>query len=385
MPAPDPQPGAAEDLELLKRAARKAGEVALGYFRTNVAVWNKSPGHPVTEADLAVDTVIAQTLRRARPDYGWLSEETAEDHVDRDRERAFVVDPIDGTRAFIKGDPHWCIGLAVLHEGRACAGVIYNPVTEELFEAHEGGGARRNGAPIAVANPDVLHGCRLIASEHLIHRKGWPNPWPDMEFSDPKPNATLYRLALVACGAWDATVVLWRKSDWDLAPGELIIREAGGLATTHDGEAFLFNRQRPVQKSLLAAGPRLHALLMSRLDSVALPDPHREEENAVINPFEPPAQQLPAGRQTSKDTMTKDTETRQLLHIVFGGELKDVSEVEFEDLSKVEFVGAFGSYKEAYDAWKAAAQRTVDHAETRFFILHAHKLLDPETGDHHKL
>ncbi len=377
MPGPDPTPGAAEDLELLKHAARKAGHVALQHFRTNVAVWNKAPGHPVTEADIAVDTSLATTLRRARPDYGWLSEETAEAHSDRDREHVFVVDPIDGTRSFIRGERYWCIGLAVVRHGHTNAAVVYNPVTEELFEASAGGGARRNGDAISVSNRDVLWGCRLIASQRLVHRKGGPNPWPDMEFADPKPNATLYRLALVACGAWDATVVLWRKSDWDLAPGELLIREAGGLATTHDGETLLFNRLRPVQKSLLAAGPRLHALLKSRLDSVALPDPHREEENAVINPFEPPAQQKP------KDPMTQETETKQLLHIVFGGELRDVSEVAFEDLSKVEFVGAFGSYKEAYDAWKAAAQRTVDHAETRFFILHAHKLLDPETGDHH--
>ena len=78
-----------------------------------------------------------------------------------------------------------------------------------------------------------------------------------------------------------------------------------------------------------------------------------------------------------------NVQTKQLLHIVFGGELKDVTEVEFEDLSKVDFVGAFPNYEEAYDAWKNAAQRTVDNAETRYFILHAHKLLDPETGDHH--
>lgn len=76
-------------------------------------------------------------------------------------------------------------------------------------------------------------------------------------------------------------------------------------------------------------------------------------------------------------------ETKQLLHLVFGGELKDVRQVEFEDLSKVDFIGAYPNYKEAYDAWKNAAQRTVDNAEMRYFILHAHKLLDPETGDHH--
>lgn len=76
---------------------------------------------------------------------------------------------------------------------------------------------------------------------------------------------------------------------------------------------------------------------------------------------------------------------RQLLHLVIGGELKDVTGVEFEDLSKIDFVGAFPDYAAAYDAWKGAAQRTVDSAETRYFILHAHKLLDPETGHHHQV
>lgn len=79
------------------------------------------------------------------------------------------------------------------------------------------------------------------------------------------------------------------------------------------------------------------------------------------------------------------SQSRQLLHLVIGGELKDVSGVEFEDLSKIDFVGAFPSYKAAYDAWKAAAQRTVDHAEMRYFILHAHRLLDPETGSQHQV
>ena len=81
--------------------------------------------------------------------------------------------------------------------------------------------------------------------------------------------------------------------------------------------------------------------------------------------------------------MAHSPETRQLLHLVIGGALKDVSDIEFENLDKIDFVGAFPYYKAAYDAWKGAAHRTVDNADVRYFILHAHKLLDPETGDHH--
>lgn len=381
MPASSDASTPQEDLELLRSAAREAADVAMSHFGKNVAMWDKAPGHPVTEADLAVDASLANTLRQARPEYGWLSEETGEAPHARRRQRAFVVDPIDGTRAFIRGEPHWCIGLAVIEEGLTIAGVIYNPVTDELFEATHGGGAFRNGAAIGVSARDTLQDCRMIASEYIIYRPGWATPWPEMEFADPKPNATLYRMALVASGEWDATLALWRKSDWDLAPGEILLREAGGLATTHDGEAFLFNRERPVQKSLLAAGPGLHGLLRERLAVVSLPDPHENiEEPSRVTVAKP----APAPK--AKEKMTSESKpTKQLLHIVFGGELKNVSDIEFEDLSKVDFIGAFGSYKEAYDAWKAAAQRTVDHAETRYFILHAHRLLDPETGDHYKV
>ena len=178
----------------------------------------------------------------------------------------------------------------------------------------------------------------------MLEHPGWPEPWPPVTVARPKPNSTLLRMAFVAAGKWDATLVLGQKADWDLAAGTILIEEAGGVATTHRGEKLIFNRAVPAQRA-----PKMV----------------------------PPATTEPA---KMGDTTR---ETKQLLHIVFGGELKDVTEVEFEDLSKVDFVGAFPNYKEAYDAWKNAAQRTVDNAETRYFILHAHKLLDPETGDHH--
>jgi len=196
-------------------------------------------------------------------------------------------------------------------------------------------------------------------------------PWPKMELAKPKPNATLLRLCWVAAGKFDAVVTLWRKSDWDLAPGALLVKEAGGAATTHLGEPYLFNRGEPAQRSLLAAGKALHSLLSARVKGVRLPDP-----NWTVRPFD-------STQTTERQNMAETSDTKQLLHIVIGGELKDVTDVEFEDLSKIDFVGAFASYKEAYDAWKGAAQRTVDNAEMRYFILHAHKLLDPETGDHH--
>lgn len=360
-----------QDLETLKAVAREASELALDYFeRSDVRFWDKSKGHPVTEADLAVNNLIRERLMAARPDYGWLSEETALSNDTRTAKRVWIVDPIDGTRAFMRQEPYWCIGLGVLEAGRPRAAAVYAPVLKERFTAVKGGGSFLNGDPIQVTDCCQEEGCRLITNEGMLTHPGWQEPWPEVELARPKPNATLLRMCWVAAGKFDAALTLWRKSDWDLAPGVLLIEEAGGVATTHLGEPYVFNRGEPAQRSLLAAGKALHSLLSARVKGVRLPDP-----NWTVRPYE---RTQPTERQDMGET-----DTKQLLHIVIGGELKDVTDVEFEDLSQIDFVGAFPSYKEAYDAWKGAAQRTVDNAETRYFILHAHKLLDPETGDHH--
>ena len=361
-----------EDLKLLQEVAREAGALALKYFKTShLKVWDKSKNHPVTEADIEVNALIRERLVSARPDYGWLSEESTRDLSTSLAKRVWVVDPIDGTRAFMRGEPYWCIGLSVIERGQSVCGLVYAPVLDELYSAHAGGGAHLNGDPIHVGHCAEEAGCRMIASESMLTHPAWKVPWPEMNIADPKPNATLLRMCWVACGAWDATLALWRKSDWDLAPASIIVEEAGGVATTHLGEPFLFNRGEPAQRSLLASGKALHSLLTARVAGVRLPDP-----NWTVRPYE----RTPSAE---RKTMAEQTETRQLLHLVIGGELKNVSDVEFEDLSKIDFVGAFPDYKAAYDAWKGAAQRTVDNAEMRYFILHAHKLLDPETGDHH--
>ncbi len=261
----------------MRRAARKAGHLALEYLhqREGPKIWKKKGGDPVTEADLAVNQLLADALLAARPEYGWLSEETADDLDGRRQSRIWLVDPIDGTRAYMRGnDPNWCIAIALVESGRPIAAVIYAPVFDELFEAVSGGGGYLNGTPIAVSQQAEEFGARLITNRSLVEHKGWPEPWPEMTISEPKPNATLYRMALVACGQWDGTLALFRKFDWDLAAGVLLVKEAGGLATTHLGEAFNFNRTVPAQRSLIAAGKGLHPLLVERVKHVNLPEPN---------------------------------------------------------------------------------------------------------------
>ena len=363
-----------EDLVTLRSLAIEAGQLALSYTLEgqSARAWEKTGGSPVTEADMAVNRLCDLRLSASRPEYGWLSEETLDDPAARQKDRCWVVDPIDGTRAYMRGDPNWCVGLAIVEEGRAVAGVLYAPALGQLYEARIGAGAYLNGEIMRVSECQSEAGCRLIAAEEMLNHKGWPEPWPAVTVPRPKPNSTLLRMAFVASGAWDATLVLSPKSDWDLAAGAVLVTEAGGLATTHKGEPLQFNRAIPAQRSIIASGKRLHPLLVRRSGFVDIPDPQdRAAPAAPIAKMEP----LKMGDAPKA--------AKQLLHIVFGGELKDVKDVEFEDLSKMDFVGAYGSYKEAYDAWKAAAHRTVDHAETRYFILHAHRLLDPETGEHH--
>lgn len=357
---------------LLREVAIEAGGLALAYFEKGTTPsWEKYPGHPVTEADIEVNQLVRDRLMGAQPDYGWLSEETALSRSTQLKETVWCVDPIDGTRAFMGGQPYWCIGLAVIEHGQAVAAVVHAPVLGETYCAERGKGAELNGERIQASDRDREEGCRMIATESMLTHPAWKLPWPDMEMARPKPNATLLRMCWVATGNWDATIALWRKSDWDLAAGALIVSEAGGVASTHLGEPFVFNRSEPAQRSLIAAGKALHPLLVERVKGVRLPDP-----NWTVRPYD-------KTERPEQKPMADMPDAKQLLHIVIGGELKNVRGVEFEDLSKLDFVGAFPNYKAAYDAWKDAAQRTVDHAEMRYFILHAHRLLDPETGSHH--
>jgi len=270
-----PKPPLADDIAVMRDAALEAGALAMSFRQDGAKAWDKSPGHPVTEADLAVNALLSERLRAARPDYGWLSEETADEANARTQDRIWVVDPIDGTRAYMReNDPHWCVAIAIVEAGEAVAGVIYAPMFDELYEAHRGGGAFLNGEVLSVSQTAQEPGARLITDEQIVKHKGWPERWPEVVVSKPKPNATLYRMALVAAGRWDATFALSKKFDWDLAVGAVLVAEAGGHVSTHIGEPLRFNRDTPAQRSMLTAGKPLHALLVERMKHLDLPDPN---------------------------------------------------------------------------------------------------------------
>lgn len=269
MPVPD---NAAADLALLEESVREAGTIARSFFGGSYKRWDKGRGNPVTEADLAVDKFLGEHLRAARPEYGWLSEET-EDSTSRLSARAvFVVDPIDGTVAFMKGRPHFTICAAITCDGDAVAGAVYNPITEECFVARTGDGAFLNGARIFVSQQDQVEGCRMLGDRPMFEHAAWrtvPNvPWPPMHIET--RNSIAYRMALVAAGRFDAMMALSAKHDWDLAAADIIVREAGGVVTTHTGARFGYNRTTTLQPSVVAAGPVLHAQLMARVSHLNL-------------------------------------------------------------------------------------------------------------------
>lgn len=252
------------DLDLLIQAAEAAGDIATGFFRGQNDVWHKPDGAgPVTEADLAVDGMLRDTLLKARPDYGWLSEET-EDTSDRlDRDKVFIVDPIDGTRSFVDGSSTWAHSLAVAERGVITAAVVFLPVRGKLYAAASGEGATLNGS---AAQPDwhaPSSGASVLATRPTMDKRNWPGGVPDIDRQH-RPSLA-YRLCLVAEGRFNAMLTLRKSWEWDIAAGALILSEAGAVVTDQRGGDLKFNNPHPQTNGVVASGQALHSDFMQRL------------------------------------------------------------------------------------------------------------------------
>ena len=240
---------------------RQGGELALSYFGGDIKQWDKKPGDPVSEADLAVDALLRERLCGARPDYAWLSEESEDDGKRLGAAATWIVDPIDGTRAFLDARPEFTVTAALALGSRIVSGAVFNPVTAEMFEAVAGGGARLNGEPMAVSDCDSLDGARLIAGPRPFRQRNWTEATTKASFHF--VNSMAYRLALAATGRFDATLTLSNKSDWDIAAGVLLITEAGGRATRLDGSGLRLNAASVVHPDIVAGAPGLHKILVT--------------------------------------------------------------------------------------------------------------------------
>jgi myo-inositol-1(or 4)-monophosphatase len=252
------------DLALLAQAAEAAGAVALRHRGRRPDAWEKPGGlGPVTEVDLEIDRMLRGELSAARPDYGWLSEESHDDRRRLGAGRVFIVDPIDGTRAYLAGEPSFAHSLAVAEAGRVVAGLVHLPALARTYAAAAGQGAAVNGAPIAVSRRETLEAARVLASAATLAPEHWRGGPPGVERHF--RTSLAYRLCLAAEGRFDAMVTLRDTWEWDVAAGDLIAREAGARVTTRAGEAAAYNRPEPLVPGMIAAGPALHAQLLARL------------------------------------------------------------------------------------------------------------------------
>jgi myo-inositol-1(or 4)-monophosphatase len=250
------------DLDLIADAALEAGRLALELREQGLQVWYKDGVSPVTNGDLAVDALLKTRLLEARPDYGWLSEETADDLARLSARRVFMVDPIDGTSAYMTQSPWFVISIAVVEAGRPISAALYAPVPGELYTAQAGGGAQRNGEPIRPSAAESLADCRMAGDRKLFDQPCWTQPWPQMSVE--RRNAIAYRMALVGAGDFDAAVSRGLKHDWDLAAGDLIAREAGAEVTGTGGLPLTFNTPSAKNLGMICAAPALHPLILAR-------------------------------------------------------------------------------------------------------------------------
>lgn len=252
------------DLKLLLDVAAAAGDIALKYFQSDVDVWDKGDGQgPVTQADLEIDKMLNAKLLGARPDYGWLSEETEDDLKRLDQEVVFIVDPIDGTRSFINGHENFATAIAIARNGVVETAVVHCPVKKLTYSAVLGQGAYLNGDAITNSGASEVNSARVLASGAQMKSTHWRDQPPPIERHF--RSSLAYRLCLVAQGRFDGMITLRDTWEWDVAAGDLICREAGVTVSDKFKGLPVYNQEKPALAGMIAAAPILHGGLIEYL------------------------------------------------------------------------------------------------------------------------
>ena len=247
-------------------AAIAASRAVFARFTPGAIETEYKIGHdPVTEADRALDAVLRQTL--LRDGEGWLSEESVDDPIRLQRSRVWVVDPLDGTREFVKGIPEFCVSIGFVENGRPVAGGIYNPATDETFLGAIDSGVTYNGKPAQPSQRTSLDGALVLASRSEVKRGEW-KPFESATFTIRPMGSVAYKLALVSAGLADITFTLTPKNEWDVVAGAALVLSAGGFVSTLEKTDLTANRRDPLLSGLLACGPFLKDQLL------ALVEPH---------------------------------------------------------------------------------------------------------------
>jgi myo-inositol-1(or 4)-monophosphatase len=246
-----------DDLALLLDTLKQAGTIAMRYHGKKPKRWHKPDGTVVTEADIAVDDFLKQTICNARPDDGWLSEETKDTPERLSKSRLWIADPIDGTRAFSEGRHEFGIGMALATDGKAELGAIYCPSTDHMYHAVKGAGAFRNGRRLLVQDASTS-----IIFPRKAHDAAKAAGFPAQVGAE---IPLLLRLAAVATGEHGGAVSFGAKNDWDIAAGHLLVTETGGHVTNQRGEELVYNQPNPQQQGLVAANQKWHERLITLL------------------------------------------------------------------------------------------------------------------------
>ena len=249
----------ARDAALLTETVREAGHLAKSLFRTELKNWIKGKSSPVSEADIAVNDLLEARLRKASPGYGWLSEESADDEERLGRKYTWIVDPIDGTRAFLAGRDDWCISAALVEDASPVLGAVFAPASGEFFFAARGQGTTLNGRAVRAAPGSALDFARVAGPKPLVQRL---SPSAHEITLHPRIGSLALRLCRVAHGALDAAFAGGSSHDWDLAAANLIVQEADGKMTALSGDAIEYNRREPAHGVLVAAGHDRHARIV---------------------------------------------------------------------------------------------------------------------------
>jgi myo-inositol-1(or 4)-monophosphatase len=249
-------------LEDVAEIVAAAGRIAAARFGTDFRSWEKVPGQPVCDVDLEVDAYLRDKLTALDPEAGWLSEETV-DLSDRiERRRLWVVDPIDGTRDYVRSRPGWCVSVALVEDRVPVLGALAAPLREELWTASRGQGSWRNGERLRVSARTALAGARVPAdSLPKVDRDLVPVA---------KPNSIALRIAMVAAGEADLLATLRWGFEWDIAAAALIAEEAGATVTGALGQPLAFNTASGEAFGVLIATPGIHAAAVERLRGRAL-------------------------------------------------------------------------------------------------------------------
>jgi len=258
--SPDPRhsEASARDAALLVETVREAGALALSMFRTELRNWTKGASSPVSEADIAVNDLIRDRLQSAVPDYGWLSEESADDPARLDKRLVWIIDPIDGTRAYLAEREDWCVSAALVHDASPILAAVYAPVSNEFFFAARGAGATLNGVPIRASAGAELDFVKVAGPKPLIERLALPDGANIL----PRIGSLALRLCGVADRRIDIAFAGGQSRDWDLAAADLIVHEADGTLTTIAGEPIVYNRPEVTHGVLVAAGRDRHARIV---------------------------------------------------------------------------------------------------------------------------